>query len=355
MDDEILRIRDRIDAIDAEVLSLISERARCAREIGHLKGESAVYRPEREAQVLRRLLQINPGPLPPSSVQHLFTEIISACRALEKTMRIAFLGPQGTYSEEAARKQFGASAEPEPCASIGEVFRRVESGFAGYGVVPVENSSEGGIGVTLDLLLATTLRICAEVVLPIHHCLMTTAASMDGVTVVYAHAQALGQCNEWLSRHLPDAQRVPVASNAEAARRASAEPGTTAIASRAAAELYGLNLVAENIEDEPSNTTRFLVIGNQEVNPSGRDKTSLVMSAPNRPGGLQELLAPFAKHSVSLSRLESRPSRQGLWEYMFFIDIEGHQRDEPVARALAELRDNAAFLKILGAYPVAPA
>lgn len=355
MDDEILRIRDRIDAIDAEVLALISERARCAREIGHLKGESAVYRPEREAQVLRRLLQLNPGPLPPSAVQHLFTEVISACRALEKTMRIAFLGPQGTYSEEAARKQFGGAAEPEPCASIGEVFRRVESGFAGYGVVPVENSSEGGIGVTLDLLLATTLRICAEVVLPIHHCLMTTASGTDGATVVYAHAQALGQCNEWLSRHLPGAQRVPVASNAEAARRASAEPGTTAIASRAAAELYGLNVVAENIEDEPSNTTRFLVIGNQEVNPSGRDKTSLVMSAPNRPGGLQELLAPFARHSVSLSRLESRPSRQGLWEYMFFIDIEGHQRDEPVARALAELRDNAAFLKILGAYPVAPA
>jgi chorismate mutase/prephenate dehydratase len=355
MDDKILQIRNRIDEIDAQVLALISERARCAHEIGTLKGESAVYRPEREAQVLRRLMDLNAGPLPGSAVQHLFTEIISACRALEKTMRVAFLGPQGTYSEEAARKQFGSSAESEPCASIGEVFRRVEAGFAGYGVVPVENSTEGGVGVTLDLLQETTLRICAEVVLPIHHCLMGKGADMAALRVVYAHAQALAQCNEWLSRHLPNAQRVPVASNAEAARRAGAEPGTAAIASRAAAEIYALDLLAENIEDEPSNTTRFLVIGRQEVGPSGRDKTSIAMGAANRPGGLHTLLGPLARHDVSLSRLESRPSRQGLWEYTFFLDLEGHQRDASVAAALSELRESAAFLKILGSYPVAPA
>lgn len=355
MDEKILQIRNRIDEIDAQVLALISERARCAHDIGQLKGESAVYRPEREAQVLRRLMDLNPGPLPASAVQHLFTEVISACRALEKTMRIAFLGPLGTYSEEAARKQFGAVAESEPCTSIGEVFRRVEAGFAGYGVVPVENSTEGGVGVTLDHLLDTTLRICAEVVLPVHHCLMSTSTDAAKLPIVYAHAQALAQCNEWLTRHLPHAQRVPVASNAEAARRASAEPGSAAIASRAASEIYKLSLLAENIEDEPSNTTRFLVIGRQEVGPSGRDKTSIAMSAANRPGGLHELLGPLARHGVSLSRLESRPSRQGLWEYTFFLDLEGHLRDAPVAAALSELRESAAFLKILGSYPVAPA
>lgn len=354
MDENILRLRDRIDEIDAQVLALVSERARCAHDIGQFKGATAVYRPEREAQVLRRLTELNQGPLPAAAVQHLFTEIISACRALEKTPVVAFLGPKGTYSGEAVLKQFGSSAESEPCGSIAEVFHRVESGFANYGVVPVENSTEGGVGVTLDLLLATNLRICAEVVLPIHHCLLSRGGSPGTVSVVYAHSQALAQCAEWLSHHVPKGQRVPVSSNAEAARRAAEETGAGAIASEGAAELYGLDVLARNIEDEPSNTTRFLVIGDQDPGPSGRDKTSLAMSAPNRPGGLVQMLEPLARHGLSMSRLESRPSRTGLWEYVFFLDLEGHRQDAALAAALAELREISAFLKILGSYPVAP-
>jgi chorismate mutase / prephenate dehydratase len=353
MDEDIGRLRDRIDEIDAQVLALVSERARCAHRIGELKGGAAVYRPEREAQVLRRLREINPGPLPGESVEHLFKEVISACRALERTMRVAYLGPRGTYSEEAVRKQFGGHAEGEPCASIGEVFQRVESEGAGYGVVPIENSTEGGVGLTLDRLLATRLRICGEVLLPIHHCLLSKAATTVDVTRVYAHAQSLAQCNGWLARQLPSVERIPCSSNAEAARRASQENGAAAIASRAAADLYGMTVVAANIEDQANNTTRFVVIGDQDVAPSGRDRTSVAMAAPNRPGALHELLGPLAEHNVSMSRFESRPSGTGLWEYVFFLDVEGHQQDTAVAAALAEVRARAAFVKILGSYPVA--
>jgi chorismate mutase/prephenate dehydratase len=356
MDEGIRRLRDRIDELDARILELINERAQCANDIGHLKGEGGVvYRPEREAQVLRRLAELNAGPLPDAAIQHLFVEIISACRALERALAIAYLGPRGTYSEEAARKQFGAAATPLACASIAEVFRQVESGAAGYGVVPVENSTEGSIGTTLDLLVGTRLRICGEVLLPIHHCLLSQAPAIEDVKVVFAHSQSLGQCNEWLARHLPAAERVALASNAEAARRAAAEGGTAAIASRAAGELYRLPLLAENIEDEPNNTTRFLVVADQDVAPSGRDKTSFVMSAQNRPGAMHELLGPLAQHGVSMSKFESRPSRTGLWEYVFFVDIEGHQLDAAVAQALAAVRTKAAFLKVLGSYPVAVA
>jgi len=354
MDEGIRRLRTRIDELDAQILALINERARCAGEIGHLKGEGGVvYRPEREAQVLRRLVELNQGPLQHAAIQHLFVEIISACRALERTLTIAYLGPRGTYSEEAVGKQFGAAAQPLPCASIAEVFRSVEAGRAGYGVVPVENSTEGSVGTTLDLLLGSTLRICGEVLLPIHHCLLSNAPALGEVKVVFAHAQSLGQCNEWLARHLPKAERVPLASNAEAARRSAAEPGTSAIASRAAGGLYGLGMLAENIEDEPDNTTRFLVIADQDVAASGHDKTSIVMSVQNRPGAVHELLAPLARHGVGMSKFESRPSRTGLWEYVFFVDLEGHEQDSLVKDALAAVRDRAAFLKILGSYPVA--
>lgn len=353
MDDDIGRLRDRIDEIDAKVLELVSERARCAHRIGELKGGAAVYRPEREAQVLRRLRELNAGPLPGESVEHLFKEVISACRALERTMLVAYLGPRGTYSEEAVRKQFGSHAEGEACSSIDEVFQRVESEGAGYGVVPIENSTEGGVGLTLDRLISTGLRICGEVLLPIHHCLLSGAASTAEVTRVYAHSQSLAQCNSWLSRHLPAAERIPCSSNAEAARRASQESGAAAIASRAAAQLYEMAVLAANIEDQANNTTRFVVIGDQDVAPSGRDRTSVAMAAPNRPGALHELLAPLAKHNVSMSRFESRPSGTGLWEYVFFFDVEGHQQDAAVAAALAEVRARAAFLKILGSYPVA--
>ena len=348
-------LRERIDAIDAQMLELLNERARCASEIGHLKGGAVVYRPEREAQVLRRLGDLNTGPLPAAAVNHLFVEIISACRALERQMRVAYLGPRGTYSEDAVGKQFGAQADLDPCASIAEVFRHVESGAAGYGMVPTENSTEGGIGTTLDLLLATRLRICGEVQLPIHHCLLSKLPAAAEIESIYAHAQSLGQCNSWLAQHAPNAARVPVASNAEAARRAALEPRSGAIASQGAARLYGVPVIAENIEDEADNTTRFLVIADQDVAPSGRDKTTFVMSARNRPGGLNEVLGPIAAHGVSMSRLESRPSRTGLWEYVFFVDVEGHQSDSAVAAALTAVRERAAFLKILGSYPIARA
>lgn len=355
VDDAIHRLRARIDALDAELLERMNERARCAVEIGHLKGDAAVYRPEREAQVLRRLAEANSGPLPAAAVRHLFTELISACRSLERTLVVAYLGPRGTFSEEAVRRQFGAAAAGLPVASIPEVFRAVAAAEAGYGVVPVENSTEGGVGQTLDELAATPLRICAEVQLPIHHCLMARSAGLEGVATVYAHAQALAQCDRWLSHRLPGAARVALASNAEAARRAGAEAGSAAIASAAAAPLYGLDVIAANIEDLPGNTTRFLVLGAQSVAASGRDRTSLVMAAPNRPGGLLELLGPLARHGVSMSRLESRPSRLGKWDYLFFVDIDGHESDPAVAAALAEVADKAAFFKILGAYPVAVA
>lgn len=353
MSDPIGTLRGRIDAIDDQLLQLVNERAELARRIGALKGEGSVYRPEREAQVLRRLREANPGPLSADAIAHLFTELISACRALEEPISVAFLGPRGTFSEEAALKRFGAGAAGVPCASIDEVFRLVEAGQVGLGVVPVENSSEGAVGRTLDLLLATTAKVCGEVLLPVHQCLMSASADRRAVKRVYAHSQSLGQCHEWLNQHLPRAELVPVVSNAEGARLASLEQDAASIGSRAAAVLYQLGLLAENIEDNPNNTTRFAVIGDLEVPPSGKDKTSLIMSARNRPGAMHDLLEPLARHGVSMTRMESRPSRTGMWEYVFFVDLEGHQRDEAVASALQELGERASFLKILGSYPAA--
>jgi chorismate mutase/prephenate dehydratase len=286
-------------------------------------------------------------------VERLFTEVISACRAVETALSVAFLGPRGTFSEEAAGKRFGGGAQGVPCASIDEVFRQVEAKQVGYGVVPVENSTEGAVGRTLDLLVATTARICGEVLLPVHQCFMSRAADAGELSRIYAHGQSLAQCHEWLGQHHPKAERVPVVSNAEAARLASQEQGAACIGSRAAAALYALNVLAENIEDNPNNTTRFAVIGRDAVPPSGRDKTSLVMSARNRPGAVHDLLAPLAEHGVSMSRFESRPSRTGMWEYVFFVDLEGHEQDAPVAAALAGVRSRASFLKILGSYPAA--
>jgi chorismate mutase / prephenate dehydratase len=353
MADELAKLRERIDALDLEILRLVNERAGLARDIGKIKGEAVVYRPEREAQVLRRISKNNPGPLPVGSVTRLFTEIISACRALEDSLSVACLGPKGTFSEEAAIKHFGTQAPAVLCASIDDVFRAVESGAVGYGVVPVENSTEGAVGRTLDLLLSTPLRMCGEVLLPVHQNLLSKAAAAADIKRIYSHAQSLAQCNRWLNQNCLKAERVPVASNAEAARLARDDSEAGAIAGRTAAEHYGLALLAANIEDEPNNTTRFAVVARQDVPPSGKDKTSFVMSALNRPGAIHELLSPLAQHQVSMTRLESRPSRTGLWEYVFFVDIEGHQSLDNVARALDEIRQRAAFLKILGSYPVA--
>jgi chorismate mutase / prephenate dehydratase len=354
MDDRLKQLREQIDRLDEQVLKLLNQRASLAQDIGLVKGDNA-YRPEREAQVLQRVKALNAGPLSGEAVSRLFGEIMSACRALEQPISIAYLGPEGTYSEEAALRRFGSAADRVPCASIDDVFRTVEAGNVQYGLVPVENSTEGAIGRTLDLLLQTALKVCGEVVLPIHHSLLTLAPDLGSVEKVYSHPQSLGQCHEWLNQSLRHARRIHAASNAEGARMASQESGAAAIAGRKAAELFGLRVLAENIEDDPRNTTRFLVIGRDEVAPSGHDKTSLVLSAKNVPGAVHDLLTPFANYGVSMTKLESRPSRTGLWEYVFFVDIEGHQRDEQVARALAEMRDKAALLKVLGSYPAAAA
>jgi chorismate mutase/prephenate dehydratase len=354
MTDKLKPLREQIDDIDAQILELLSRRGRVAQEVGHVKAETnaPVFRPEREAQVLRGVADRNPGPLKNSDVQTIFREIMSACRALEKRVTVAYLGPAGTFSEEAVYKQFGSAIENLPCASIDEVFRATEAGTADFGVVPVENSSEGAINRTLDLLLATTTVISGEISIPVHHSLMTRTGGMDGVKLVCAHSQALAQCQVWLNLHHPDIERRAVASNAEAARMASEDPSIAAIASEMAGEQYKLGGVEAHIQDDPHNRTRFAVIGKLHTNPSGNDHTSLVLAVPNKAGAVYDLLAPVAKHGVSMTRFESRPARIGTWEYYFYVDVEGHVQDANVARALEELKQNAAFFKVLGSYPV---
>ena len=346
-------IRQKIDALDTKLVELLSARAKLAQQAWHAKGNASAYKPEREAQVLRRVRELNKGPLSAAALTRLFTEIMSACRALEEQMAVAYLGPEGTFSQEAVVKHFSAATGGRPLNSIDDVFRAVESGESAYGVVPVENSTEGAVGRTLDLLLNTSARICGEVNLPVRQNLMSNAASRTAIRTVYSHTQSLAQCQGWLSRHLPNAERVAVVSNAEAARMAAKDKRAAAIASRTAAELYGLKLLARNIEDDPKNTTRFAVIGADDASPSGRDKTSLILSTRNVPGAIHDLLSPLAKHGVSMTRLESRPARTGRWEYVFYIDIEGHRAEAHVAKALAALEGKAAMLKLLGSYPAA--
>ena len=353
MSDILKQHRDQIDAIDEQLLKLVNERAAHARQIGELKGGGPIYRPEREAQVLRRLVDLNGGPLPPEAVTSIFRSVMSNCRALEKALTVAFLGPLGTFSEEAANKQFGGLSSPMQCLSIDEVFRMVESGQADYGVVPVENSTEGAVGRTLDLLTATRLNICGEIELPVHHNLLSKAPDKDSVTKVYSHAQSLAQCHEWLNSHLPNAERQAVVSNAEAARLASTENGAAAIASLRAAEIFELSSLANSIEDDPRNTTRFLVLADHDVAASGQDKTSLVIATKNVPGAMVSILEPLSKNQVSMTKLESRPAKMGLWEYIFFVDIEGHYQDTNIKQALAEIEQRASFVKVLGSYPVA--
>ncbi|HEU0188865.1 MAG TPA: prephenate dehydratase [Gallionella sp.] len=353
MSDKLKQLRGQIDQLDDELLKLVNQRAALAQQIGHLKLNHAVLRPEREAQVLRRMQDNNSGPLSNKAVAQLFTEIMSHCRALEAPLMVAYLGPEGTFTEAAALKRFGSAIVEQPCATIDDVFRAVESGASHYGMVPVENSTEGAIGRTLDLLMQSPLQVCGEVMLAIHQCLMSQHCEIGTIRTVYSHPQSLGQCQGWLNANLPHAARIPVASNAEAARLAAENAHSAAIAGIQAAAHFGLKICMENIEDDANNTTRFLVLGNQQVAPSGNDKTSLVMSAANRPGAVHDLLVPLAKYGVSMTKLESRPARSGLWEYVFYMDIEGHQADVKVATALAELKQVAAFVKVLGSYPVA--
>jgi chorismate mutase/prephenate dehydratase len=346
--------RDAIDDIDGQILNLLNQRASHAHTIGEIKGGGVVYRPEREAQVLRRIKALNQVPLSGESVARLFREVMSECLALERPLSIAYLGPEGTFTQLAAIKHFGHAAHTVACASVDEAFRLVESRSLDYVVAPVENSTEGAVGRTLDLMMATPLKICGEVVLRVHHHLLRRADDTLAIKRVYAHAQALAQCHEWLNQNLPQGvERISVASNAEAARLASQEAGAAALAGQAAAERYQLGKIAENIEDEPNNTTRFLVLGHQEVGPTGHDKTSLIVAAPNRAGALYSLLAPIAEHGVSMTKLESRPARAGLWEYVYFIDMEGHQQDPGLVTALEALHSRAALVKILGSYPIA--
>ena len=354
MSEQLKQLRDQIDAIDNELLELVSKRARLAQQIGEIKKSGIIYRPEREAQILARMQELNPGPISSEHIKQLFTEIMSLCRSLEKPMSVAYLGPNGTFSEEAALKRFGSAITAIACDSIDEVFRTVETDTANYGMVPVENSSEGAVGRTMDLLLQTPLLICGEIQLPVHQFLMAQQTELSQINKIYSHPQSLAQCHHWLKAnlpHIPHSALVNTASNADAARQATADKNAAAIASKRAAELFGLSICAENIEDDAKNTTRFLVIGRQIVAASGKDKTSLILSTNNRSGAIYKLLEPLAQHDVSMSRLESRPSRTGLWQYLFFVDIEGHQEDANVAAALAELREKASFSKVLGSYP----
>jgi chorismate mutase/prephenate dehydratase len=352
---ELGALRARIDSIDDALLKLVSERAALARQVGHAKQGERIYRPEREAQIVRRLRDANPGPLSDETVERLIREIMSACRAVEEATRIAYLGPAGTFSQQAVHKQFGHDVDALAEADIDACFQAVETGRADFAVVPVENSTEGAIGRTLDLVVASPLKICGEVMLPIHQTLMRKHGERAGIRRVYGHAQSLAQCQHWLTRHLPDAERVSVVSNSEGARRAAAEPEAATLGSEAAAALYGLVVVEARVEDEASNTTRFLVLGANDAAPSGRDKTSLVMGAKNQPGAVVKLLQPLADAGVSMSKLESRPARSGTWEYLFFVVCEGHRQDPQLGAALAEIETRAAFLKILGSYPAASA
>jgi len=355
MDEPLQVLREAIDAIDRQVVALLGQRAVLAQRIGELKhaGEEPVYRPEREAEVLRKVASANAGPLPDAALAAVFREVMSACRALERALRVAYLGPAGTFSELALLRQFGSSVEALPTPSIDEAIRAAEAGAADFAIAPMENSTEGSVTRTLDLLLSTTLTIVAEVSLPVNHHLLTSSGSMHGVVRIAAHAQALAQCVNWLNQQHPGIERQPVASNAEAARLASVDPTVAAIAGEAAAGRYGLAAVASNIQDDPGNRTRFVVLGRQQTQPSGRDKTSLILAVANRAGAVYDMLEPLARHGVSMTRFESRPAKTGAWEYYFYVDVEGHQREPKVAAALDQLRGACAFFKSLGSYPAA--
>jgi chorismate mutase/prephenate dehydratase len=346
-------LRERIDELDGQLLALLSRRAAVALEVGELKQEynAPVFRPERELQVIARLQALNPGPLAGEHIAAIWREIMAASRALETTLTVAYLGPAGTYSEAAAFGYFGRLVRCLPCPNIDEVFRSVEAGATQYGVVPVENSTEGAVSRTLDLLLLSPLNVTGEIALPIRHNLLTRDGTLDGVRRVLAHPQALAQCQRWLSLHAPGLERQSVASNAEAARLAGDDPCVAAIAGEAAAAQYGLQITSASIQDEPHNRTRFVIIGGEPGAPSGTDQTSLILSVDNVPGAVFRMLEPLARHGVSMNRLESRPARSGAWEYYFYIDLEGHRDDPAVAAALQELQHIAAFFKLLGAYP----
>src|SRR5579859_5351135 len=354
----LTQVRDRIDSIDRQIQELISERANWAREVAKVKGEglSAIdyYRPEREAHVLRMVVDRNHGPLSDAEMVRLFREIMSSCLAQEDPLKVGYLGPEGTFSEQAVRKHFGHSAHGLPLASIEEVFQEVEAGHADFGVVPVENSGQGTIQITLDMFLTSKAKICGEVELRVRQFLLSRSGHIEDIERVYSHPQSFAQTKGWLRANLPKAEKIPVSSNAEAARRARNSDDAAAIAGESAGHVYGLKkVIMSPIEDRDDNTTRFLVLGRQFFPSSGHDRTSVLVYIKDQPGALFNVLNPFAKHGISMNRIESRPSHQAKWEYAFFIDLAGHIEDEPMKLALKELERHAAEIRVLGSYPVA--
>lgn len=353
---ELQVLRDRIDALDSQIQDLIRDRATCAHSIAQIKqgaGDTLFYRPEREAQILQRVQSKDCGLLRKQDMARIFREIMSACLAVEQPLRVAYLGPEGTYTQAAAYKQFGHAVSAASCASVEDVFRDVETGRVHYGVVPVENSNEGSVSQTLDMFLQSRVKICGEVELRVRHQLLSRAADLSQLKSIHAHPQALAQCRSWLDGNLSNVERVSATSNAEAARYASQHADSAAIASETAAEIYGLSILRHDIEDSPLNTTRFLVLSMQSPAPSGRDKSSLLLVTGNQPGALHRALAPLANHGISMTRIQSRPSRRGMWDYVFFVDVEGHVEDAAVKQALSEVSPDVASVTVLGAYPCA--
>lgn len=355
LQEKLLPLRQRIDSLDEQILDLLNQRAQAALQVGQVKqavdAAGPILKPEREAAVIRRLQSLNKGLFTGQALEAVWSQIISTCRGLESELTVAYLGPQGSFSEEAALKHFGHAITRVRCDSFDEVFRAVEAGQANAGMVPVENSTEGAVNRTLDLLLHSPLKVLGERSLRIHHNLLTQSGTLDGVTRVMAHPQALAQCQDWLTRNQPGLLRETASSNAEAARLASLDPTIAAIAGDGAAQAWGLGVAMPGIQDDAQNRTRFLAIGQIETLPSGDDKTSLILAVPNRPGAVYDMLSPLAANGVSMTRLESRPARTGQWEYYFYIDLMGH-RDEPaVAQALSDLKRQVAFFKVLGSYP----
>ena len=352
----LAELRVEIDALDKKVQTLIGERATLAGKVAEVKkasdDNSVFYRPEREAQVLRSIIDRNESALKGKDMAHIFREIMSACLALEQPLNIAYLGPEGTFTQEAALKHFGHAVSTLDCASIDEIFHQVEKGNAHYGVVPIENSSNGVIGGTVDMLYSQDLKICGEVEISIQHQLMSVDQSQE-IKVIYAHQQALDQCQRWLANHYPNAQLKAVSSNALAARIVKDEVGAAAIASEAALGLYGLERIAKNIEDKTGNTTRFLILSKESVEPSGEDKTSILVVTKHESGALLNLLEPFKEHGINMVQLARHPIPGVKWEYLFLIDIEGHQDDEKVKQALAEVSNRVLKVTVLGSYPVA--
>lgn len=352
--EDIKAVRQEIDELDGQLLELVNRRARLAQRIGELKkgdDDAPVYRPEREALILKGLQERNPGPLPPVAIRAIWRELMSACRGLERALRVAFMGPAGTFSEQAMRQRFGDAVEGVPCATIDDVFRVTEAGTADFGVVPIENSTEGSVTRTQDLFLNTPLQIASEITVPVRHVLMSRSGKLADVKQVMAHPQALAQCTLWLQKNLPGVELMPVSSNGEAARRAAEEGRLAAIGSESAVVLYGLTAVAHAIQDDPMNRTRFLVIGNQTVARCGMDQTSLILGVPDRVGALHDLIEPLSLHGVSMKRFQSRPARQGGWQYYFYIDLIGHREDESVRGALEALKQRSAYFRLLGSYP----